>query len=86
MGALLQADEEDNVPITEDELRCALITSKVSAPGEEGITYSILRPLQNISGNPILQLNTLCLQKGCIPHCTHPFPAPHASAGCLDTS
>jgi len=67
MAALLQTDEEDNVPITENELRRALTKGTASALGEDGITYSVLLLLQMVPGNPLLLLYNLCLQKGCIP-------------------
>ncbi len=66
MDALLQADEEDDVPIMPHELQRALATGTDSAPGEDGITYSVLRFLQ-IPGNPLLQLFNLCFHRGYVP-------------------
>ena len=67
VGALLQADEEDAVPITPHELQRALATGKDSAPGEDGVTYSVLRLLQKVPGNPLLQLFNLCFHRGYVP-------------------
>lgn len=66
VGGLLQTDEEDDVPITEGELLRALIRGRESAPGENGITYSVLRILQKVPGNPLLKLFNQCFQKGCV--------------------
>ncbi|XP_064110238.1 uncharacterized protein LOC135218023 [Macrobrachium nipponense] len=61
-SALLSSDEEDDVPITKGELRCALARSKKSAPGDDGITYAVLCTLIKIPGNPLL-----CLCLGYVP-------------------
>ncbi len=66
VDALLQADEEYDVPIMPYELQRALATGTDSAPGEDGITYSVLRFLQ-IPGNPLLQLFNLCFHRGYAP-------------------
>ena len=66
-GALLQTDEEDNVPITQDELRRALLKGKATSPGEDDMTYNVLRLLQKVPGNPLLQLYNLCFRKGYVP-------------------
>ncbi|XP_076054497.1 uncharacterized protein LOC143033192 [Oratosquilla oratoria] len=67
MGALLQTDEDDDIPFTEDELHRALARVKNSAPGEDGLTYQVLRLLQNVPSNPLLQLFNLCLRLGHVP-------------------
>ena len=67
MAALLRADEEDDMLITEDELRRALIRCKTTAPGDDGITYQVLRLLLKVPGNPLLQLYNLCLSRGYVP-------------------
>ena len=67
VGALLQQDDEDSVPITEDELRRALFRGKASAPGDDGITYSVLRLLHRVPGSPLLRLYNMCLRVGCVP-------------------
>ncbi|XP_066974195.1 uncharacterized protein [Macrobrachium rosenbergii] len=56
--ALLSTDEEDDVPITEEELRRALARNKKSAPGDDGITYcGVLSPfLFNILLHRLLSL------------------------------
>lgn len=67
VDALLIKDEEDDVPITPDELRRALAHGTASAPGDDGITYSVLRLLQKVPGNPLLQLYNLCFRMGYVP-------------------
>ncbi|MPC53280.1 hypothetical protein E2C01_047169 [Portunus trituberculatus] len=39
MGALLEQDDEDTTPFTEDELPWALAHGKATAPGDDSITY-----------------------------------------------
>lgn len=39
MAALLNSDEEDELPLTETELRCALACTNTTAPGDDGIAY-----------------------------------------------
>lgn len=67
MNALLKPDEEDDRPITESEIRRALTKGKASAPGDDGITYSVLRLLQEVSGNPLLRLYNVCFRQRCVP-------------------
>ena len=67
MGALLRPDEDDDRAITEHELQRALTGSKNSSPGDDCITYQVLRLLQKVPGNPLLQLFNLCLRRGHIP-------------------
>ena len=64
---MLQEDDEDSVPITEDELRRSLFRGKASSPGDDGITYAVLRLLQRVPGNPLLRLYNMCLRDGCVP-------------------
>ena len=67
MGALLHADEEDDIPLTADELRRALARTNTTAPGDDGITYQVLRLLQKVPGNPLLKLFNLCFVRGHVP-------------------
>ncbi|MPC87834.1 RNA-directed DNA polymerase from mobile element jockey [Portunus trituberculatus] len=67
MAALLEVDNEDGVPITPEELRRALARGKATSPGDDGITYSVLRLLLKVPGNPLLQLYNLCLSEGYVP-------------------
>ncbi|XP_045114992.1 uncharacterized protein LOC123506754 [Portunus trituberculatus] len=53
MAALLTPDEEDEVEITTAELQRALARGKATAPGDDGITYSVLRLLFKV---PVQQL------------------------------
>ena len=81
MSALLEEDDEDATPITVDELRRALARGKATAPGEDGVTYSVLRLLHQVPGNPLLRLYNLCYSLGKVPAAwTHsliiPIPKP----------
>ncbi|MPC58629.1 Retrovirus-related Pol polyprotein from type-1 retrotransposable element R2 [Portunus trituberculatus] len=67
MAALLEDEEEDAIPITEEELRCPLARGKATAPGDDGITYSVLRLLQRVPGNPLLCLYNLFFSQCCAP-------------------
>ncbi len=67
MAALLKPDEDDDVPLTEDELRRALAGTKTTAPGDDGLTYQVLRLLQKVPGNPLLHLFNLCFRCGYVP-------------------
>ena len=67
MAALLKPDEDDDVPLTEDELRRALAGTKTTAPGDDGLTYQVLRLLQKVPGNPLLHLFNLCFRQGHVP-------------------
>ena len=62
MTALFRADEDDNVLITEEELRRALIMCKATAPGDDGVTYQVFR-LLTIFASACLDLQY---------HCAHP--------------
>ena len=66
-AALLETDEEDDVPITKAELSRALASSRSTAPGDDGITYSVLRLLLKVPGDPLLRLYNLCLRYGYVP-------------------
>ena len=65
-SALLQYDSDEAVQITEGELRRALSRCKVTSPGDDSITYAVLRLLQRVPGNPLLRLYNLCLQNACV--------------------
>ena len=67
MAALLRADEDDDMLITEDELRRALTRCKATTPGDDGVTYQVLRLLLKVPGNPLLQLYNLCFCRGYVP-------------------
>lgn len=69
MSALLREDEEDDILITEEELRRALAKSKVTTPVDDGVTYQVLRLLQRVPGNPLPQLYNLCFSKGVCATC-----------------
>jgi len=60
-------DPSDFAEITEWELNNALIKGKASAPGEDGITYSVLRLIAQVPGNPLLHLYRLSLSQGILP-------------------
>lgn len=80
-AALLSPDEEDAVAVTEDELRRALDRGRATSPGDDGITYAVLRALRDVPGNPLLQLYNLCFRLGYVPQAwTHstivPIPKP----------
>lgn len=48
--AALRKDEEDEIFITEEELIRELARSKVTAPGDDGVTYQVLRKLPKSPG------------------------------------
>lgn len=60
-------DPSDFAEITEWELRNALVKGKATAPGEDGITYSVLRLIAQVPGNPLLHLYRLSLSQGILP-------------------
>ena len=66
-SALLQDDDDEAVQITEGKLRRALSRGKVTSPGDDSITYAVLRLIQRVPGNPLLRLYNLCLQNACVP-------------------
>jgi len=61
------SDISGSAEISEWELNNALSKGKASAPGEDGITYSILRLLAQVPGNPLLHLYRLSLSQGILP-------------------
>ncbi|XP_068206208.1 uncharacterized protein [Palaemon carinicauda] len=63
----MELDEEDKELITEDELRRAVMGNKNFAPGDDVLTYQVLRLLQKVPGNPLLQLYNVCDQHGYVP-------------------
>ena len=44
------------VPITPDELLCAVKSGKSTAPGADGLTYDIINAFLDLKDNPILDL------------------------------
>ena len=54
-------------PITKEELLRARRTSKDTAPGEDGITYSMLNNVCNVAGDPLLHLFNMSLAQGVLP-------------------
>ena len=60
MSALLTEDDEDDILFTEEEMRRALARGKTMASEDGGITYSVLRLLQMVPGNPLFKLYSLC--------------------------
>ena len=67
ISAMLQQDDDEAALITDGELRRALSRGKASSPGDDGVTYAVLRLLHKVPGNPLLRLYNLCLQDGCLP-------------------
>jgi len=61
------SDISDSAEISEWELNNALSKGKASAPGEDGITYSVLRLIAQVPGNPLLHLYRLSLSQGILP-------------------
>ena len=67
--ACAMKNEFDDALITQWELDMALSHGRSTAPGEDGITYQVIRLLnrQTIRGNPILMLLNMSLQQGIVP-------------------
>ena len=65
--ACASIDPTDHYQITEYELHSALQKGKSTAPGEDGITYNVLRLLGEIPSNPLLQLYRMSLSQGVLP-------------------
>ena len=65
-AAVLQADDTDQ-PITRDELLRAQKTSGDTAPGDDGITYSMLNVVCHVEGDPLLRLFNMSLTQGVLP-------------------
>ena len=63
------AHASDDYPITQWELDSALTHGRSTAPGEDGITYQVLRllNLKTKNGNPLLDLFNLSLDTGDLP-------------------
>ena len=57
----------DRLPITSEELRIALVKGKATSPGDDGITYSVLRLIAQVPGNPLLRLYNMSLSSGVLP-------------------
>lgn len=57
----------DDIPISEDELRSALSQGRATCPGDDGITYSVLRLISQAQGNPLLRLYNMSLATGTLP-------------------
>ena len=74
----------DDHPITDEELRLALLQGRATAPGDDGITYSTLRLIAQVPGNPLLTLYNLSLSEGALPEewtrsTILPIPKPDSS-------
>ena len=65
--ALKQAGLSDNKPITQVEFERAMKKGKSTAPGEDGITYKVIKFLSTVDGNPILRLYNMIWEGGRIP-------------------
>lgn len=67
--ACAERGELDDCEITQWELDLALSHGKSSSPGEDGITYQVIRLLNHKTknGNPILTLLNLSLKEGVLP-------------------
>ena len=57
----------DNIPLTTEELKIALLQGKATCPGDDGITYSVLRLMSQAQGNPLLHLYNMSLETGVLP-------------------
>ena len=55
------------IPITLDELLCAVRPGKSTAPGQDGLTYDILYPLLALPDNPILDLFNMSYSSSTLP-------------------
>ena len=62
-----EKDVCDEYPITSYELGNVLLKGKATSPGEDGVTYSTLRLLARVPGNPLLRLYNLSLDEGVLP-------------------
>lgn len=56
-----------DVEITKDELLRAIKKGKATAPGEDGITYDILKCLASIHDSPLLHLYNWSFKAGKLP-------------------
>ena len=59
-------DDTDR-PITRDELLRARRMSSDTAPGKDGITYSMLNAVCSVEGDPLLRLFNMSLAQGALP-------------------
>lgn len=66
-AALLSPDEEDDVAITEKELRRALARDKASAPLDDDIISAVHRVFLEVPDNPLLKQYNLCFLLGYVP-------------------
>ncbi|MPC91345.1 hypothetical protein E2C01_086373 [Portunus trituberculatus] len=64
--ATQQQDDTDQ-RITREELLAARKTSSDTAPGDDGITYSMLNAVSRVEGDPVLQLFNMSLMQGELP-------------------
>ena len=65
-------------------MRLALLQGRATAPGDDGITYSTLRLIAQVPGNPLLTLYNLSLSEGALPEewtrsTILPIPKPDSS-------
>lgn len=60
------ADDTD-APITREELFRARKTSRDTAPGQDGITYSMLNAVCHVAGDPLVHLYNMSLSQGTLP-------------------
>ena len=65
--ALQKAHEADTRPINEEEFHRCLKTGQSTAPGLDGITYSVIKFLSTVSSNPVLKLFNMIWMGGPIP-------------------
>ena len=47
VGALLEKDDKEATPFTEDELRRALAWGRATAPGDDGVTFCATAPSES---------------------------------------
>ena len=66
MTATQQHDDTDQ-PITREELLAARKSSSDTAPGDDGITYSMLAAVCQVEGDPLLKLYNMSLTQGELP-------------------
>ena len=59
--------DECDVPYTEWELDAALARGRSTSPGEDGVTYNIIRLLRRVPGNPLLVLYNMSHAEGQLP-------------------
>ncbi|KAK8744793.1 hypothetical protein OTU49_000617, partial [Cherax quadricarinatus] len=64
---MLSKADDCNIPFTNYELDAALTKGNSTSPGEDGITYNILRLLCRVPGNPLLELYNMRYVTGELP-------------------